>query len=118
MGVISDRRLGRLLGTKENNYIYRWKKGLFTPSQLYIGRMVVILALKFVERIDFSEVYAIDWETGETLTRKGYEDKGSTSALRRYISNSGNSSGASVVGSSSEPYWESGIQPRPKTSIP
>lgn len=118
MGVISDRRLGRLLGTKENNYIYRWKKGLFTPSQLYIGRMVVILALKFVERIDFSEVYAIDWETGETLTRKGYENKSSTSALRRYISNSGNSSGASVVGSSSEPYWESGLQPRPKTSVP
>ena len=118
MGVISDRRLGRLLGTKENRYIYRWKTGKFTPGQLYIGRMVVLLAMKYVEQVDFSEVYAIDWETGETLTRKGYEDKGTTTSLRRYLSNSGNRTGASVVGPGSEPFWESGIQPRPKASIP
>ncbi len=125
MGYMSDRRLVRLLGCKDPSYISRWRRGRSNISQLYLGRMFILVRLKVVDLFDFAPVYAINWETGRALSKKEYEDEwvqeyenqSPFTTIGRHISEDRNRSGTSMVRLGSEPSGEPSILPRPKATI-
>jgi len=64
MGYPSLRRLAKLLGCPDYVYVYRWNSGTFRPSQLYLGRMIYLIKLKFVDGIKLENINHINWTTG------------------------------------------------------
>ena len=117
MGNSSDRRMGRLLGVRGENYIWRWKKAKQRISQLYLGRMIILIVASLVDGTDFSQVKAINWETGEPEVQAGYENGNLRTTIKRHLQGGLGPAGASMGRPPQRPFWETGIQPVPKAGI-
>ena len=73
MGYPSLRRLSKLLGCADSVYVYRWNSGTYRPSQLYLGRMIYLIKLKFIDGVKLENINHINWTTGEQK-RNDYRD--------------------------------------------
>lgn len=85
MGYLSFGHLARLLEC-DRIYLSRWNHNKHFPSSLYLSRMMTLTNLKMFENINFSEIYAIDWEEWEFISNHDYENGNYTTKERWDIS--------------------------------
>jgi hypothetical protein len=114
LGHPSSNRLAKLLGIPNPHHIYRWKSGNTRPSQLYLGRMLWLLKMKFVDGVRFENINRINWTSGEHIT---YENRNYKASVKPNIHNrtfdEGQSLGISHFGSEEQNF----IKPNSKSPI-
>ena len=67
-------KIARLLGMKDPNYIYAWKRTSKRPSGYRIAQMFKLFKFKaFNPQVNFQKIQKIDWEKGVVYSADNIE---------------------------------------------
>ena len=73
--MVGKNHLARLLGLTAPRQVFRWLAQDSRPSPVYLQRLVHLLLMDKAG-IPLVMLWAINWETGELVWRKGFEPEG------------------------------------------